>query len=230
MPPPATWGPLEAVPVFVMAVLFGAVVTVAVMATSAGCGASTVLGFAAEEVGFVGCVVLWVKYLHHGSLEALGLPRRPSGDVAAGLAGAAVITLVSYPLGWAVSALATAILGHAPAQPEQIPACVHSGWLVSISILAVVLAPIGEETLFRGFLFKGLRRRRSFWPAALISGAVFGLAHYQSESFLLIVPSLIVVGVGLAFVYERRQSLLASVVAHGTFNLIGVLLLAASHR
>ena len=59
---------------------------------------------------------------------------------------------------------------------------------------------------------------------------MFGLAHYQSESFLLIIPSLIVVGVGLAFVYERRQSLLASVVAHGTFNVIGVLLLAASHR
>src|SRR5438552_18021997 len=75
-PPPATWGPLETVPVFVMAVLFGAVVTAAVMATTAGCGAYTVLGFAAEEVGFVACVILWVKYVHHESLQALGLPRR----------------------------------------------------------------------------------------------------------------------------------------------------------
>ena len=123
-PPPATWGPLETVPVFVMAVLFGAVVTAAAMATTAACGAYTVLGFAAEE--------------------ALGLPRRPAGDVAAGLAGAAVITFVSYPLGWAVTALATQILGHPPAQPDQISSCVHGGLLASISFLAVVLYPMGE--------------------------------------------------------------------------------------
>jgi membrane protease YdiL (CAAX protease family) len=35
-----------------------------------------------------------------------------------------------------------------------------------------------------------------------------------------------VVGVGLAFVYERRGSLLASMTAHATFNLFGFLLIA----
>lgn len=213
-----------------MAVVIGAAVTLLLQRVTSGCGASTVLGFAAQELAFAGCVVLWVRYLHHGSLSALGLPPDPLRDVGSGLAGAGLIIVASYAVSTAAVAVARAILGHSPGTPQQIPSCLHGGWLAAFSVLAVVLAPIGEETLFRGFLFKGLRRRFSFWPAALISGAVFGLVHYQSELFLLIIPSLVVVGIGLAWVYERRQSLLASMVAHGTFNLLGVVILALSHR
>lgn len=43
----------------------------------------------------------------------------------------------------------------------------------------VVLAPLLEEVVFRGFLFQGIARRTGFWGAALGSSAVFGLFHGQ---------------------------------------------------
>jgi membrane protease YdiL (CAAX protease family) len=39
-----------------------------------------------------------------------------------------------------------------------------------------------------------------------------------------------VVGIGLAVVYQKRQSLLASMAAHGTFNVIGFAFLLLSRR
>jgi len=57
----------------------------------------------------------------------------------------------------------------------------------------------------------------------------FGLLHFQGVSFLLIIPGLVVVGIGLALVFERRQSILASMAAHATFNLVGFLSIAL-HR
>ena len=43
-------------------------------------------------------------------------------------------------------------------------------------------------------------------------------------------PALVVVGIGLALVYEKRQSLLVSMAAHATFNLVGFLMIASSRR
>ena len=85
--------------------------------------------------------------------------------------------------------------------------------------MVILAAPFGEELFFRGFLYKGLRRRYPPWKAALISGAAFSLIHVQPILVLALFP----VGVGLAMVYERRQSVLASMVAHATFNVIGFL-------
>jgi CAAX protease family protein len=90
----------------------------------------------------------------------------------------------------------------------------------------VLAAPIGEELFFRGFLFAALRARHGFWSSALLSSAAFGLVHVVQGSFLL-VPIIFVVGLGLAWVYERRGSLLASITAHATFNAIGLAIILA---
>jgi membrane protease YdiL (CAAX protease family) len=119
-----------------------------------------------------------------------------------------------------------AVAGHHVSNPEQVPQTVKGGLLIVSGFVVVVLAPLAEETFFRGFLYKALRRRLSTWPAALLSSFFFGLVHFAGLKFLLIIPALIVVGLVLAMVYERRQSLLASVVAHATFNLIGFLVIA----
>jgi membrane protease YdiL (CAAX protease family) len=85
--------------------------------------------------------------------------------------------------------------------------------------LAVFVAPIAEEILFRGWLFGGLRRRfRAGW-AMILSGAVFGVVHGSAVRFV----GLSVMGVILAALYERRRTLVASMAAHFTINLIAVL-------
>ncbi len=90
--------------------------------------------------------------------------------------------------------------------------------LVALGVLVVLAAPIAEEVFFRGFLFGGLRGRMSFWPAALISGLLFGLVHLPGGP--LQVPPLAVFGVLLAWLYERTGSLGPPILMHAIQNSI----------
>ena len=84
---------------------------------------------------------------------------------------------------------------------------------VLLLILGGLLAPLGEELLFRGILF-GWLRRWGFVLAAIISAAVFGTAH----GFNVVFPAAIVLGLLNAYVYEKSGSIWPSVVAHATNN------------
>jgi membrane protease YdiL (CAAX protease family) len=57
-----------------------------------------------------------------------------------------------------------------------------------------------------------------------LSGAVFGAFHVIP----LLIPVMIFVGIGLAYVYERRGSLFASIAAHSAFNVVGYTIIALS--
>jgi hypothetical protein len=84
--------------------------------------------------------------------------------------------------------------------------------------LVCVVAPVAEELFFRGFVFGGLRRH-GFWPAAIVSGAVFGLAHVLGSPLGFIVP-LAFLGMVLAFLYERTGSLYPPMALHALNNSI----------
>jgi len=79
---------------------------------------------------------------------------------------------------------------------------------------AVLVAPFCEEVFFRGFLFGGLLERMSFWPAALLSAFLFGLAHGDVGSFAV----LFVFGLALAFVRWRTGSTWPGIVLHAANN------------
>lgn len=81
---------------------------------------------------------------------------------------------------------------------------------------AVLVAPICEEIFFRGFLFGGLLHRMSFWPAALLSAFLFGLAHGDVGSFAV----LFVFGIVLAYVRWRTGSIWPGIVIHAANNAI----------
>jgi membrane protease YdiL (CAAX protease family) len=90
--------------------------------------------------------------------------------------------------------------------------------LVALGLLVVLAAPVSEEVFFRGFLFGGLRGRISFWPAAVISGLLFGLVHLPGGP--LQVPPLAVFGILLAWLYERTGSLGPPILMHTIQNAI----------
>jgi membrane protease YdiL (CAAX protease family) len=112
----------------------------------------------------------------------------------------------------ATVAIATAIEGHAPQVSDPIGG--SGPWRAVGYVTAVVLAPVCEEILFRGLLFQGLRRRFPFWPAALLSSALFAVAHVD----VLRMPGTFVGGLLLAAIVERRRSLLSSIAAHVVVN------------
>jgi ABC-2 type transport system permease protein len=92
--------------------------------------------------------------------------------------------------------------------PELMP------WL---GTLAVFAAPLFEEFIFRGVLYRGFRRSLAPLYAALASGLVFALVH-PPQAFVPV----FVLGLLAARVFERSRLLLAPIAAHMTYNAIVV--------
>jgi membrane protease YdiL (CAAX protease family) len=88
--------------------------------------------------------------------------------------------------------------------------------LVVGALVVIVVAPACEELFFRGMLFKVLRQRLAFWPAAVIDGVLFGFVHGS----LVIVPILAALGVAFCYVYERTGSIFPTIALHSLNNTI----------
>lgn len=86
-----------------------------------------------------------------------------------------------------------------------------------LSVVSIVIcAPLMEELVFRGLVFKSFRSVSGFWFSAALSSAVWAVIH------LNLVQGIRAVGVGLflAFVYETYQKLWVPVFAHMSINAI----------
>lgn len=88
-----------------------------------------------------------------------------------------------------------------------------------------LLAPIGEETLFRGYVFNAIRltfesKRWGIPLAYLVSALVFAVIHFSGVTqgtIALIVP-IFFIALVLAWGMHRTGSLLPGIVAHALFN------------
>ena len=93
-------------------------------------------------------------------------------------------------------------------------------------VAAVVLAPLAEELLFRGLLFRALLQRYRVNVAAIVSALVFAVVHVDvAVSQPLALVGLTLVGVVLAHAYQRTGSLLVPIAGHAAFN--GITLVVA---
>jgi uncharacterized protein len=94
--------------------------------------------------------------------------------------------------------------------------------IVVLALTAVVLAPVAEEFMFRGLLLRTFMRRLGFWPAALLSTALFGLFHvYEVHSVVGAVTLACEVAIlGLCTCYLVRISgrLTPAIMVHASFN------------
>lgn len=84
--------------------------------------------------------------------------------------------------------------------------------------VGIILAPLMEETFFRGFLFKGFRQRYGWKAALIISSIIFGLSHLQLAALL---PTSLLGGV-LAYMYHRTNSLFPGMILHFIINAWGL--------
>jgi membrane protease YdiL (CAAX protease family) len=96
----------------------------------------------------------------------------------------------------------------------------HPLMTVTMLLTAVVVAPLVEETLFRGILFRAADVRFPLWIAVLGSGLFFAVGHRSLTAMLPIT----VLGSLFAFLTRRSQSLLASAAAHAGYNGITTLI------
>ena len=95
------------------------------------------------------------------------------------------------------------------------------GGAVPATILAtVIIAPVTEEVIFRGFILSRLREAMPVWAAVGISSFLFALLHGN----LLWMVYAFVLGCLLSVVALRLKSIGASLVLHVAFNATGVLM------
>jgi uncharacterized protein len=103
--------------------------------------------------------------------------------------------------------------------PDSLGADESTAALVAVCVLVTVIAPLAEEFFFRGYFFGALRNWRGPWPAALLTGIVFGGIHVGSAPVAFLVP-LAILGVALCVVRWRTGSLLPCIALHALNNAI----------
>lgn len=102
----------------------------------------------------------------------------------------------------------------------------EGGWLNWLMIIGVIvlIGPIMEEIIFRGFIFTTvIKTRLGFVGAAIITSGLWTLLHSHYKWQLLIV--LFMFGCGLAFVVWRTGSLWSGIAVHAANNLTSALIL-----
>ena len=175
---------------------------------------------------------------------ALRLPATPVRDALAGI-GCWFLALPVMAGALLVSVLLLLAQGALRGEPDPLEAAefpshpiaaeVARGlpWIVVI-VLASVLAPVVEETFFRGVLYRHLRgatgggaRWASVGISGLLSSFLFAAVHPQG---LVAVPLLMAVAFPLVAAREWRGSLLAPVAAHAFHNALVTTVFVAAFR
>jgi membrane protease YdiL (CAAX protease family) len=93
--------------------------------------------------------------------------------------------------------------------------------MVLISLLVgnlVVLAPIAEELVFRGWIYTALRRSFSFWPSYLVTIALFAGIHWDASHIRIV--QVLPLSAALGLMRERAGSIKPTIALHATYNLV----------
>ena len=88
-----------------------------------------------------------------------------------------------------------------------------------IFFLAVILGPIFEEIIFRGYLFKILKIRLNNFYAIILNSIFFGIIHFELSA---IIPALIL-GISLSFIRLKTNNLVPSIIIHSLHNLFALI-------
>lgn len=198
----------------------GMVFSLLVWGPTAGKAAPTigqvlVAAFSFQGAGIV--LVWWFLRVHGlGWTEAFGLRNTPVRAVALG----ALAVCVFLPIGSVLQALSLDALERVGLKPEvqsAVEALHHVGrgpGLLAFIVVTVVVAPLGEELLFRGVLYSAVKSagypRLAFWGSSVLFAGI----HLNLPIFL----PLLLLALLLVALYEQTNNLLAPVAAHMLFN------------
>jgi membrane protease YdiL (CAAX protease family) len=229
--PRSTWRWWEAILVYMGGLLVAGFAAIPALALVKPEGTAEIVANIVFALVELAILVVWLQRFHPEWRAAMVFPSRSRflPEIGAGLwRGIVLFLVVTYGVGLALTLLFDVIFGKTISTPEQLPA--HLGGLGrSLAVLyAVGLAPIAEEFFFRGCLFRTLRDRHGFGIAAVASAFTFGLVHYVPAPFvdsLLLMAVMVFTGLALAFIYDRRGTIVASMGAHMMFNAIAITLI-----
>ena len=172
----------------------------AVLAFTLAASAPIVLGFLA-----------FVVRLSHVPLgEYLALKRPRLRDVGIG-AGAVLAVLL-------LTGVVAAITGQQTPEfmTDTYASARAAGMLPLLLFSFVILGPLQEEMLFRGFLFRGFATALGVWPTIALTAAAWALTHAQYQWFF--VGEIFALGVALGWLRARSGSTLLTFALHALIN------------
>jgi membrane protease YdiL (CAAX protease family) len=129
-------------------------------------------------------------------------------------------------IGAGLAAMISKWTGQIPTHPI-VDDLAQPGWgRWSMIALAVIWAPLTEETMFRGLLFPGFAKYLCWIPGALLGAFVFAVIHPQGWAG---VPAIMAIAITMSALRSFRGSLIAPMTAHALNNgVVTLMLLAAS--
>lgn len=189
-----------------------------------------------------GAIGVWLieKAGRYGSAGPLGRPDLASGGppplgVVLGLGLGAIPGRAATVAAWVLPGLAVAVFITTAAQvvsllllgpPQQAQSAIEllvsdaTLWTFALlALAAAVFAPLVEEILFRGYLYRNLRATLGPTLAMVLSGVIFAAVHLDPERFIPLAG----LGFALALLYEWSGSLLVCVLVHGLWNFLQLL-------
>ena len=91
--------------------------------------------------------------------------------------------------------------------------------MLGLGFMAVFVAPVTEELLYRVTIFGGFVQQRQYMLGMIVSSVIFSLAHGFPDSIALLPLAFV-----LAYTYSRRHSYRTVVLVHFLFNLFNMVL------
>jgi uncharacterized protein len=161
----------------------------------------------------MGSAAIWVARRTGNARATLGLVMPASWPRAIGIALLTVIAAL------VVSGLLEQVFHGAEAQgvvpDDPRPPGVGPIAGIVLAFLAVaLLGPVVEELIFRGLLTAAFRRRYGAWRTIVITAAFFAVLHFIPR----VMPAIFILGLALAYVYERVGSTAPGILVHCAYN------------
>jgi uncharacterized protein len=172
--------------------------------------------------GFVYLCFFAVFRIRHDRpvLESLGWRRSNFNPFVAAIGGAM--------LALAVSGLATLL--HTPKVDSPIDKLTKSPLMLAVfGVMAVTIAPLFEELLFRGFIQPLLARSFGVIAGVVLTAGLFGALHAPEYSWAWqYVLAVSFAGAVFGWIRARTNSIIPSTIMHGCYNLMFVVALAVT--
>lgn len=223
---PGQWGPADGL--FVFLVMLWGSVSASLVGVRAATGqwdgmVDDGLGFAVAGTAAGGLLAVGCAMLRAGG-EALGL-RRSGGARAWAVVPVAAAAFLGLSAGWGLALEATGEGGG----EQQLLTLISERWpsaeAAFVVLYGLLLAPVFEEVIFRGFLLPPAVARLGRAGGVVVTSGLFGLMHLTDPQA---VPPLVVLGTMLALLRLRSGSLWPAIGLHVLNNVaaVGLMFLA----
>jgi membrane protease YdiL (CAAX protease family) len=222
------WGRFSSLGLAAVALLAGQLIALAALTYFYGLPLSRLPNLAGDGVAVtviilvstpieVALLMLFAQRCGVPAAEYLGWTMPKRADVIFGIVVVAIFIVVADIISWlAGHGLVTSF------QTDIYATASTQGWLIVLWIAIMVVTPFGEETLFRGFLFRGwFREPKDAWFAIVGTAALFALLHVQYDWF--VIAQVFGFGILLGWMRWVSGSTILTMLLHGLINFEGMI-------